>query len=172
MSVRFFLRINTEFGISNTQLTSTLNRLDFLVRSASIGAIGDIGFENKLPQITIDAAIWRALNNPDGLLWVEAIEPGSINIKAILITAAISMALNSTIGESIKEGWKQTSLHHSISESIPKIEEYFIRHLREWSSPDRPFDPYSFDRQPIAITRDENDWMVALEVRPHRRARP
>jgi len=169
MTVRFDLRIDTEDGISATRFVESLTRLGQLVRSATIVAISQIGAENELPQVIIQAATWRALTNPDGLLWIESIERGSIDLKAILLAAVISMSINSTIGESVKDGWKQTKTHHYISQSIPRIEEYFVHAFEKLlSSKDRPIEPTTFELVKFAINHDHIDWSIAIEIRSAR----
>lgn len=171
MSVRFNLVIRTENGVSFSDFMISLNRLDQLVRSASIDVIYRIGAEYELPLFIIEAAAWRTLTSPDGLLWIERIERGSINIKAIFLSAVVSMSITSTIGESVKEGWKETTIHHTIKDAIPKIEHYVVQDIERLLSPkDRPIEPESVEFERSAITRREDgDWEISIEIRPRRK---
>ena len=71
--------------------------------------------------------------------------------------------------ESVKDGWKQTKTHHYISQSIPRIEEYFVHAFEKLlSSKDRPIEPTTFELVKFAINHDHIDWSIAIEIRSAR----
>lgn len=167
MTVRFDLTIKTMDGVRAVDLLSALTELTTLAEGAAANAIYLIGHESELPAIVIQAAMWRAVTDPEGLVWIESIHDGSINIKAILLTVALSTALTSTIGESIKEGWKKTEVHTKIVEIVPKIERYFVESFKNLLEDDsKPVRPDALERLRYAIREDRQDWRIEIDIRP------
>jgi hypothetical protein len=132
MSIEIKLVFENDGGLfASTDLAKLLSRIETAARRSSISVVRQLGNETGLSLAVVDAVSWRLWTLQDGLFWIETIEPGSLNIKGTIMSATIAMLLTSTIGESIKDGWKETKSHHYIAEAVPKIEDYFIKYFEK-----------------------------------------
>jgi hypothetical protein len=81
--------------------------------------------------------------------------------------------LNNTIGESIKEGWKQTAGHSYISHSIPKIEQLFVQEFQKLFNSERSPVDEKFSVSPVAARHNEEGDESTIEVKARQtRSRP
>jgi hypothetical protein len=164
MTIRLEITIYDEGLLDSNSLVRFLERLDRTCRNAAVIATIRIAGEFDLPSSLVQLACLRIWTQDESLFWIEELQSGSKIFKGkILAGALISMVLTSTIGESIKEGWKQTASHAYIVKSVPKMEDYFIQEFRKlFEGEQQPADDRLYV-EPVAIQRDEDQ--MTLEVR-------
>jgi hypothetical protein len=166
VTINVEITIHDEGLLDARVLHNLLGYVDHIARRAAVEVVRDFVDEFGYGSLVRDAASFRIWTDPQSLFWIEYIGPGSKTLKGIILSAIISTALSSTVGESIKEGWKHTVSHEYIAAYVPKIESYFIQHFKElWSRNDTLPPTHTFELEPIAINSRDGDWYVQIRVR-------
>jgi hypothetical protein len=165
MAVRLHLVIQDEGLLESSAFISLIGSIEHASRNAAVITCIRIANDLKIPPSLIQLASIRIWTGEESLFWIEAVQPGSKTILGkIIAPAIISMALTSTVGESLKEGWRKTDVHAYISSSIPKIERFFADEFgRLFDGDDLP-DQDAFYMEPTIIRPDDQEEFV-IEIR-------
>lgn len=169
MAIKVDVTIKDEGIVDSRALVGLLNHIDLVARWAGAEAARQFGRERGLADVIGDAAAFRILSYPEGIFWIEELSYGSKRIVGVIMGAVLTAIINNTVGESIKEGWKQTDTHAKISESIPKVEAFVVDRFKYWflegeTNPARS----EFSFEPLGVERKEDDWVIYLRASPKR----
>jgi hypothetical protein len=66
-----------------------------------------------IPQVAVDAALFRLARYEDSAVLVEAAKPGSFEI-VVAASALAYWLLDRTVGESLKDAWKTSNLNNRV----------------------------------------------------------
>ncbi|MBZ0149179.1 MAG: hypothetical protein K8F62_16800 [Pseudorhodoplanes sp.] len=165
MGVRISITVASEGAIEGDIFVDLIRRVEATSRRAAVSIARQIVTDVGAPEIVFDAAAWRLWTYPESFFWIEDIGNGSKWLKGVIYTAAITVILESTIGESLSEGWKKTKIHSQIVEGIPKVEDLFVEGFKTLFPIDGPEEPKKYEADRVAITRDDDDWIVELRAR-------
>ncbi len=174
MPINIHFTIYDDGRLEATAFAQLLNRTETTARNAAI--ITTVRLANSIelaPQLT-QLAVLRIATQPESFFWVDDIGAGSkIVWGAIIAGSIISVVLNNTIGEAIKEGFKQTKTYEMVVSSIPKIEQVFLEEFVKLFQADKHSPPdTALQLEPVAIRRDDDD-VSTIEIKARqRRASP
>jgi hypothetical protein len=171
MALRIHIEIKDEGLVESLLISDLIQEIEFAVRRASSDALRDYVRRFEFSTILADAVAFRILISPESLFWIEDVESGSKWLKGVVASALLGTILNSTIGESLKEGWKKTEIHKEIVVEIPKIEAEIADKLKKYLDRyEHPGQPISrrYEFAAVAIRREDEDWFLMIESRPIR----
>jgi hypothetical protein len=162
--------LEDEGSIESLALSAFILDIENVSRRAGAEAIVEIAGGLGLPRVLVDAAAYRTLVGPDALFWIDEIGTGSKIIKGVILPAVLAVTLESTVGESLKEGWVQTHAHQQIVQAIPKFEKYIVERFKQvFERPPMP-DEGHYRIQRVGIRSDEEGWK--MEIRASARKAP
>lgn len=169
MTVRLQVIIHDEGLLESGALISLLNLIERTSRNAAAIVCIRISNEFKLPPSLVQLASVRIWSQEQSFFWIESVQPGSKKfLGEIVAPAIVAMVLTSTIGESLKEGWRETEVHHHIASSIPRIESFFVEEFqRLFRSDHAPPDDY-FYIEPVVMRPEADETLISIQARQRR----
>jgi hypothetical protein len=169
MTIRLQITIQDEGLLDSGTLVLLIDRVDRACRNAAVITIIRIANDFDLPVGLVQLVSLRIWTREESFFWIEEVRSGSKKlIGRIFAGALITTALNNTIGESIKEGWRRTDTHAYVSTSIPKIEEFFVEEFRRLLDDDHQPADGRLDVDPVVIKPDESGFSLEIRARQKR----
>jgi hypothetical protein len=168
MAINLHISIQDEGLLDSSALISLIGLIEHTSRNAAVITSIRIANDLKLPPSLIQLAAIRIWAQEQSLFWIDAVQPGSKHFFGkIVATAIVSTVLTSTIGESLKDGWRRTDVHSYISSSVPKMERLFVEEFQRLFDGDRSPSQDNFYIEPLIIRPNEDEFLI--EIRAHQK---
>ena len=112
------IHFRTKHGISAVLLSLVVTAIEQAAYRVELQELEEI-VENipELPSVAIDAARHRIQEQKGHTLRIVNAEPGSIVVYGV-VTALSLWILNNTLGETLKEAWKNSDFHHRLRDFL------------------------------------------------------